>query len=56
MRPRTAQEKEVVALSATLPPISDKEIDEARRSHNHMYHSSASSWCDHCGHVWNQDV
>ena len=56
MRPRTAQEKEVVALSATLPPISDKEIDEARRSHNHMYHSSASSWCDHCGHVWKQDV
>lgn len=56
MRPRTAQEKEVVALSATLPPISEKEIEEARRSHNHMYHSNASSWCDHCGHVWKQDV
>lgn len=56
MRPRTAQEKEVVALSATLPPISEKEIEEARRSHNHMYHSNASSWCDHCGHVWKQDI
>ena len=56
MKPRTAQEKEVVALSATLPPISEKEIEEARRSHNHMYHSNASSWCDHCGHVWKQEV
>ena len=56
MKPRTAQEKEVVALSATLPPITEKEIEEARRSHNHMYHSNASSWCDHCGHVWKQDV
>lgn len=56
MRPRTAQEKEVVALSATLPPITEKEIEEARRSHCHMYHSSASSWCDHCGYVWKEDV
>lgn len=56
MKPRTAQEKEVVALSATLPPITEKQIEEARRSHNHMYHSNASSWCDHCGYVWKQEV
>lgn len=56
MRPRTGVEKEVVALSSTLPLITDKEENEARMSHCHMYHSNASSWCDHCGHVWKQDV
>lgn len=46
----------MVALSETLPPITAKETEEARRSHCYMHHSDASSWCDHCGHVWKQEV
>lgn len=56
MRPRTSLEKEVVALSATLPAITGSQIEEAQKSHCSMFHSNASTWCEHCGKVWNQTI
>lgn len=53
MRPRTAVQREVMALSSTLPPITAKQEAYAfAHSHEYIgYFSVGEIWCTNCGKV-----
>lgn len=58
MKPKTKIQKEVVRLSATLNPISDKQIDWAYKhciEHIAYRTKNGTMTCSDCGHVWHSN-
>lgn len=52
MKPRTKQEKEVIALSQTLKPMTDKQHQWAKSALSYKAHSTGKAqWCTACGEV-----
>lgn len=56
MKARTKAHREVMALSASLPAFSEKDIADARRRYARIYAGAKKAWCSCCGHVWESDL
>lgn len=56
MKARTKAQREVMALSATLPSLKGKDIEDARKAYAGIYYGAKEAWCDVCGHVWQSDL
>lgn len=57
MEPKTALQKKVVALSAKLPPITEKQKEHAFKSCllSYVGKSRKTLYCLECGHSWTED-
>lgn len=56
MKPRTANQREVVALSAALPGLTEKQKHEARMAYGKIYVTKTSAWCSTCSKEWECDL
>lgn len=58
MKPKTELQKKAIALSAKLPPITDKQrqwaIDHIFKTNNGFLRKK-KTWCGECGHEWKSD-
>lgn len=52
MKARTKAQREVVELTATLPPFDERDLRDARRGCARIYAGARTAWCSCCGHVW----
>lgn len=53
---RTKAQKEVLELSAALPPINPEEVEEARRRYAVIYAGKKEAWCSRCGRSWASSI
>ena len=56
MKPKTKIQREVVELSSTLPPLTEKDINDARKAYALMYAGAKEAWCSACGRKWDSDL
>lgn len=56
MKARTKVQREVLELSASLPPFDQRDLKDARRGYARIYVGARSAWCSCCGHVWESDL
>ena len=52
MKARTKAQREVVELTATLPPFDERDLRDARRGYARIYAGARTAWCSCCGSVW----
>lgn len=56
MKARTKAQREVVELTATLPPFDERDLRDARRGFARIYAGAKKAWCSCCGNVWESDL
>lgn len=56
MKARTNAQREVVELSSTLPPLSERDVQDARKAYARIYVGRISAWCSCCGQDWDSDL
>ena len=56
MKARTKAQREVVELTATLPPFDERDLRDARRGFACIYAGARTAWCSCCGNVWESDL
>lgn len=56
MKARTKAQREVVELTATLPPFDERDLRDARRGFARIFAGARTAWCSCCGHVWESDL
>ncbi|MBR4855671.1 MAG: PcfJ domain-containing protein [Bacteroidaceae bacterium] len=56
MKARTKAQREVVELTATLPPFDERDLRDARQGFARIYVGARTAWCSCCGSVWESDL
>lgn len=56
MKPKTANQKEVMALTAKLRPMTEKQKAEARMAYGKIFIGRTSAWCSTCAKEWECDL
>ena len=56
MKARTKAQREVVGLTATLPPFDERDLRDAKRGFARIYAGAKIAWCSCCGSVWESDL
>lgn len=58
MRPRTALQKKVAALSESLPPLTSAQVAWVKRNafSKEAYRCKKNTWCASCGHTFSNDL